>query len=136
MKTMFITRGLPGSGKSTLLKEKVKEKRFRVEADDYFMVSDVYYAFDGSQLPMAHKWCLGIVEGLCRAEVPIIGVGNTNIRKHHMSPYVGLATAYGYKVEILIPETEWAWDPEQCYYKNVHRVPLDVLVKMKDDFEW
>jgi hypothetical protein len=50
-------------------------------------------------------------------------------------PYVKAAIDYGYSVEILSPQTEWAFDPVKLAKKNAHGVPEASIRKMAQRWE-
>ena len=129
--TLYIMRGLPGSGKSTLAKQL---GGIIFSTDDFFMI-DGQYCFDGSKLGLYHNLNQRRTEDAMRQKQPVIVVDNTNIEAWQMKPYVNLADKYGYKVEIRMPETPWMWDVDKLVQHNTHKVPLEVLQKMKDSFQ-
>jgi predicted kinase len=98
--TVTILVGVPGSGKShhtaSLTGAVV------VSADHYFVeLGGGTYAFDPTKLGAAHGQCLRrYTEALQRGEAHVV-VDNTNTTLVEVSPYVSLALAYGYEVEVV-----------------------------------
>lgn len=129
--TLYIMRGLPGSGKSTLAKNL---GGVIFSTDDFFMING-HYCFDGSKLGIYHKLNQKRTEEAMQRKEPVIVVDNTNIQVWQMKPYVNLADQYGYKVEIKMPDTTWMWDIDKLAQCNTHKVPLEVLQKMKESFQ-
>lgn len=131
--TMFIMRGLPGSGKSTLAK-KIAELHDAVicSADDFFMKGDVY-DFNPRMLHAAHATCQekarkSLVEG------KHVVIDNTNVRLRELKTYFEIAENTNSFIIIYQPDTPWAFDVEECFKRNTHNVPRDVIQRMKD--EW
>jgi len=129
--TLYIMRGLPGSGKSTLAK---KLGGLIFSTDDFFMVNGEY-CFDGSKIGLYHGLNRKRTEEAMQSKEPVIVVDNTNIEAWQMKPYVNLADQYGYEIEIKMPNTPWMWDIDKLVQYNTHRVPLEVLQKMKASFQ-
>ena len=128
---LIIMRGLPGSGKSTTAK---MLDGYIASTDDYFMLGKAYL-FDPSLLFNAHVWNQDRVEKgmrLCRS--PII-VDNTNIRLNDMKPYIKLAEIYNYEIEVKESDAPWKNIPEICFNHCTHKVPLEKIVKMYNQWE-
>ncbi len=133
-KSLFLVRGLPGSGKSTFAKHIWNDYAI-CEADQYFIdKSTGEYKFDASKLKDAHAWCQEQVEIRMKDNAvnpqyyPEIVVSNTSTMEWEMQPYMDLANKYGYTVFSLIVENRHNGN-------NVHGVPADKIVQMKDRFE-
>jgi predicted kinase len=125
MKELFLLRGVPGAGKSTLAKSL---GGMHIESDKYFMDGDEY-KFDPSKLKDAHAWCQFIVEEeMNYLKEERIVVSNTFTQEWEMQPYYDLAEKYGYRVYSLIVENRHG-------NKDVHNVPEEKLVQMKQRFE-
>lgn len=62
-------------------------------------------------------------------------VDNTNTTWKEILPYVELAKAFGYDVEIMEPDTAWKFDVSECFKRNTHKVPLESIQKMFDRWE-
>lgn len=132
MKELFLLRGLPGSGKSTLAESLTGGSFF--EADRFFLDEKGEYRFDASKLKDAHKWCQDRVEAIMKGSgthihpANRIVVSNTFTQAWEMQPYYDLAKKYGYRVYSLIVENRHGG-------VNVHRVPEEKLIQMKQRFE-
>ena len=128
-KTVIIMRGLPGSGKSTYARR--EHPNAWVVSADYFFVRDGVYRFDATQLGAAHNMCFRSAMAGCQADCPIIVVDNTNTTRAEYTPYVALARAFGYAVELV-----WVQAPVAlCAARNTHGVPLNVIQNMARRFE-
>ena len=59
-------------------------------------------------------------------------VDNTNIEAWECNPYVIMAQEFGYRVEFVRSNTVWRNDVEECFKRNIHKVPKEVIQSMKD----
>jgi len=126
MKELILLRGLPGSGKSTLAQLFGTANHY--EADMYFTNAAGEYKFDPTGLRSAHEWCRYLVMvAMGKGEERIV-VSNTFTQEWEMQPYFDLAKEYGYQVHSIIVENRHGG-------VNVHGVPEEKLVQMKDRFE-
>ena len=106
MKKALLMQGVSGSGKSTFVKGLVDNHRqgnhaascVVCSADDYFGED---YAFDPAKLGEVHAACLKKFVGGVMAGVELVIVDNTNCSTIELAPYVSLAQAFGYEVEIV-----------------------------------
>lgn len=126
---LILIRGIPGSGKSTYAKTLsgfiASSEHF--EADMFWMLKDGSYAFDMKKIAYAHKWCLAkVIEALQREWISCVIVSNTFTTTKEMQPYIDLAKDYNVPVSIVEMKTQ---------YQNIHNVPEDVLIKMKNRWE-
>lgn len=141
---VFILRGLPGSGKSTWAARKLEEypdhfTRPRIRsADDYFQTRDGY-KFDPTKLQEAHNECLlcytkDICDGYYKADkynqFDII-LDNTNTTALEIAPYLRVAQAFGWDVEIV----EFPCTLHDSLSRNIHDVPLRTIERMRDRME-
>ncbi len=125
MNVLFIIRGIPGSGKSTLAELVSKTA---IAADDYFIDSAGNYNFDPSRLKEAHEYCQNRTRDCMIDGEPTIAVANTFTQEWEMKPYVELANEFGYMVHTIVVENRHGG-------KNIHGVPDEVLVRMRNRFE-
>jgi len=136
MKTVYLMFGLPGSGKSTKVQEISKNSLvFSIHStDDYWIRPDGYYDWNPARIKEAHEWNFReyshSVEGNYGYLIDTIIVDNTNLRFGDAKRYIDKATAEGYTVVLVEPETPWRYDAEECAVRNVHRVPLETIKKM------
>lgn len=135
-KEMIIMRGLPGSGKSTLAIKLANEKTSSVilSTDDTFMAGQ-WYLWCPEGLYYAHRLTQLKTTEACHREIERIIIDNTNIKHVHYDSYIEIATTYGYKIRIQMPETSWAWNIHECAVKNRHGVPLEAIQKMAENFQ-
>lgn len=140
MKKVLIMRGVPGSGKSTYAAKQIEDaqaKGIRTEvcsADDYFVDEDGVYQFDATQLGAAHARSFKLF-ALAVTLPPdgdfLVVVDNTNVRTWEVAPYVQLARAYGFEVEIV----RFTIDPALAASRNVHGVPVGAVLRMSKSVE-
>jgi len=154
---MVILRGLPGSGKSTLAESLVKADPWRIvppgptwssgealSTDDFFIVDEGEYRFDPTKLAEAHGWNQTRTDTsllLMRHNDANLVIDNTNIRLWEFRPYVLKADRAGVEVTVIGPDTHpqlfapWALDPEECFRRNSHGVPLETIRLMASSWE-
>ena len=154
---MVILRGLPGSGKSTLAESLVKADPWRIvppgptwssgealSTDDFFIVDEGEYRFDPTKLAEAHGWNQNRTDNsllLMRHNDANLVIDNTNIRLWEFRPYVLKADRAGVEVTVIGPDTHpqlfapWALDPEECFRRNSHGVPLETIRHMASSWE-
>lgn len=121
----IILSGIPGSGKSTFAGE--ADKRVVCSADDFFMV-DGKYCFDFRKLGEAHGSCLRkFIECVSRGE-SVVYVDNTNTTVLELAPYMAIANAYNYKIELVT----FLCDPEIAAKRNKHGVPYAACLAMNN----
>lgn len=107
MKTgkVIILRGPSGCGKSTYRRNMLDTERIVFcSSDTYFTTEEHGYVFDPAKLGEAHGHCLREfiweVSGVGGSSPPVVVVDNTNTTIVEIAPYVAIAEAYGYEVEI------------------------------------
>jgi predicted kinase len=125
MKKLILLRGLPGSGKSTLAQSFSEARHY--EADQYFVDESGNYNFDATKLKEAHEWCRNNVENTMSFGKDVV-VSNTFTQEWELQAYLDLAKKYDYQVHSLIVENRHNG-------VNLHGVPEEVLLKMKNRFE-
>jgi hypothetical protein len=111
---VVLMSGISGAGKDTYIKERFVQRPIDVNlvaqvcsADDYFMRNGVY-TFAPHLLPNAHAKCLRDFTEVVttpfswRDTLPYnLVVNNTNLTTEELAPYVALAAAYGFPVELV-----------------------------------
>ena len=128
MTTLTLIRGLPGSGKSTLAKSMLRKNfldTVHVEADMYFIDNTGKYVFDRTKLSEAHEWCLNYAQDAMQDGENVI-VSNTFTTYAEMRPYVKLALAMDFKLEVLTCTGN---------YGSIHDVPQEAIDRMMDRWE-
>jgi predicted kinase len=130
MKTLIILRGIPGCGKTTFAHflEEELDGCLAFAADDYFTDIEGNYNWDSNKIWEAHAFCKRRVLSAMEIELPKIVVHNTNTTPKEMKDYYELASTHGYRVISLIVENRHG-------STNVHKVPEEVLEKMKGRFD-
>jgi predicted kinase len=127
---VILMAGIPGSGKTHYTNNKLGAHE-SVSADAGFVGSDGVYRFDPARLGAAHGDCLrAFVSALMKGAETVV-VDNTNTTAIEMAPYVALAAAYGYVVEIV----RFACDPAVAAARNVHGVPERACRAMAERLE-
>jgi predicted kinase len=126
-KKVILLRGISGAGKSTYT-----SKHFPgavvCSADQYFISPDGNYKFDPEKLGSAHGSCKRKFKKALEANDPLIVVDNTNTTLWEMQPYIQLAAAHGYDVDVIRLEVS----PELAASRNLHGVPPEAIKKMQD----
>lgn len=118
---LLLIRGLPGSGKSTLAKKYKKEENYiHIESDMYF-IDNGEYKFDYSKIKEAHEWCQYNTRILLLENKNVV-VSNTFIKLWELNPYLKMSKHI--KIITCIGN-----------YGNIHNVPIDVLDRMKNNYE-
>lgn len=143
MRKVVVLSGLSGSGKSTYARNLIldhlgikvgdevtldqilavmpdDDQRCTISycsADRYFM-KDGVYNFNPAELPAAHSSCILAYVSALLEEKELIIVDNTNTTAVELSPYMALAPAYDYEVEIITLRCSLAMAAE----RNVHGV--------------
>jgi len=122
---VLILSGPPGYGKSTYVEALNCDKQV-VSADTFFM-KDGVYCYSPLQVGEAHRACLRlfnlVASGTGFQKPDLLIVDNTNVSLVEMAPYIRIAQAYGYEVEI---------HAFRVLRKNVHGVPHTKVLQMSD----
>lgn len=143
MKKVVLMVGVPGSGKSTIANTIVNECGYGgVVSADKYMVDNGNYEFKIERLARCHANCLhdfaeilhyhaedaaaGVIDSL-------IIVDNTNLNNIERAPYVSLALAYGYNVEICFVQTSLSY--AELAARNVHGVSVGSIARMFQNME-
>jgi predicted kinase len=123
MKTLYLICGPSGSGKTTFAKKLKQEKgiKFHFEADDWMKDKFGIYYFDPENLYFCHRACRSSTQQAMEYGEDVI-VSNTTLTKKEAKPYVDLAKAYGYNIEI---------HHMTGTFKNEHGVPDWKVEEMK-----
>lgn len=143
---VIIMQGASGSGKSTYV-SKIEGRTNVCSADHFFMV-DGEYKFDPTKLGEAHASCmrdfLFALETAVQYQnaaldcgdddygIDAVIVDNTNTTQVEMAPYVAVAAAYGFPVEIVRCVAPAA----VCAKRNTHGVPVgacEAMIKRMQD---
>ena len=116
----IILIGPSGSGKSTYAK---KIGHTIVSADDYFM-RDGKYCFEASKLSEAHGDCLRDYIDAIQWNTSVI-VDNTNTTIAEVAPYIAIAQAYDYDIEVVVMPFVGL---QTFVERNVHGVPEVTII--------
>jgi predicted kinase len=129
---LILLRGLPGSGKSTLakiiLQNRLGDEPEVLSADDFFVNNEGEYVFDVTKLKEAHNYCQFRCSERMRQQKAKIVVANTFTQEWEMKPYFDMAERYNYRIHTVVVENRHGGN-------NIHEVPDDKLIIMKDRFE-
>lgn len=128
---VILMAGVPGSGKTHYVNALGLTRESVVSADNYFVGSDGVYRFDPTKLGAAHGDCLRGFVGALMKGLETMVVDNTNTTVVEMAPYVALAAAYGYAVEIV----RVVCDPAVAAARNTHGVPERAVRAMAERLE-
>ncbi|XP_017785673.1 PREDICTED: uncharacterized protein LOC108568847 [Nicrophorus vespilloides] len=142
IKVLIMLRGLPGSGKSYLANKIVQESIGNnctlsdhiLSADDYFY-SNGNYKYDGKYITEAHRWNQTRAHRLMHDGVSPIIIDNTHTQMWEMKPYCIWGVQYGYMIEIMEPDTPWAFNERELTKRNKHAVPRSKIRDMLDRYE-
>lgn len=138
---VILMSGISGAGKDTYIKQRFQQTSKDVDlvaqvvsADDYFM-RDGVYTFSPSQLPAAHGKCLRDFVEVVSTPLSFhdtlprnLVVNNTNLTTEELAPYVALASAYGYPIELVTIHVE----PHIAAARSLHVNAIHVLKSMHD----
>lgn len=142
-KIMVILRGCPGSGKSYLAKSIMEEcgitnnyYYYIHSTDNYFYLNKKgIYLFDAEKLPEAHRWNQINVLHVAREGLTPIVIDNTNTQMWNMQDYVKIAVCAGYEIEVMEPDTFWAYNVSYLAKKNHHCVPKEKIKLILEKYE-
>ncbi|XP_060865115.1 NEDD4-binding protein 2 isoform X2 [Metopolophium dirhodum] len=134
-KVLVLMRGCPGSGKSYQATNILNSCYKNANIDDFIFSADKFftkkyngqYCFNRTKLSEAHEWAFQKFQTAIRLEVTPVIVDNTNCEVWEMENYTKVAVNNGYWIEIVEPNTEWAWDRMELFKKNVHSVSYDSI---------
>ncbi|CAI6366033.1 unnamed protein product [Macrosiphum euphorbiae] len=142
-KVLVLMRGCPGSGKSYQATNILNSCYKNANIDDFIFSADKFfikknngqYRFDRTKLFEAHEWAFQKFQTAIRLEVTPVIIDNTNCEVWEMEKYTKVAVNNGYWIEIVEPNTEWAWDGIELFKKNEHSVPYDSIVSSIHRYE-
>lgn len=126
--------GLPGSGKSYKARQiQEQDGGIILSTDSIFdveMGNKKVYLWNRQALREAHHVnmikCLTATE---REITPII-IDNTNLTEKERESYKRIAEVAGYTFKIVKADMPWSNDPEACFRKCTHEVPLETIYSM------
>ena len=126
MASLTLIRGLPGSGKTTMAKQMLEGGLVDVhfEADQYFE-KDGEYKYIPEEIRSAHEWCQASAHSCLELGQRVV-VSNTFTQKWEMLPYMLMAEQLECDIKIIVTRGE---------YKNIHNIPEEVMIKMKERWE-
>jgi predicted kinase len=128
---LLVIRGLPGSGKTTLA-HTLSPHVFA--ADDYFMVNGEYQ-YDRSKISLAHTKCYEDTTLALKEKRPLVIVTNVFQKKHTIARYAKLASECGYKF-FVVDLFDQNYNDMELAARNVHRVPIEEIARMRRDWEF
>lgn len=109
---------------------------YRIKEADKFFTYDSKYQWNGEFIRHAHQWCLAeAIRHLFIIDDDLVIVSNTFTRISEMQPYIVLAEQHNLQLEVVEPTTSWAKDPEECFRRNTHNVPLETIQRMLNRWE-
>lgn len=135
---VIIMMGFPGSGKSHYAKSLPGNNRI-VSSDHYFTDVDGNYNWTIKEAHKGHEDCMRRFIEWARNTwfnnidcIDNIIVDNTNVRVFDSAPYIIIAKAYGFDVEVKYLDT----DITVAKSRNVHNVPDVAYERMQKNFEF
>lgn len=149
MNKLTLMRGISGQTKSTVARQIALENEAKgiitaILSTDSVWQSDIYNMkdrfetesfFNADSLGLAHKVNQAKCAIALSRKIPYIIIDNTNLSwENEMEPYVKMALAAGYEVDVVEPRPAWFGDLEEHFKRNVHAVPREVLKKQLDRF--
>lgn len=110
MDKVIILSGASGAGKTTEANRLETtltadgETVLIVSAQNFFLDEETgEYEFNPTKLEEAHGECLyDFTEALRGEDITVLIVDNANLTENEIAPYLRLATAYGWDVEIVV----------------------------------
>ena len=134
--TIILMRGLSGSGKSTLARKLAADKNgVVISADDYFTTKEGAYLYDRRRIRCAHQDAQKRIDSALSKGAKYIVIDNTHITHRDMDEYLKIAAHHDALVELVQPQTPWAWNTNECARRNVHGVSADVIRSMNDRYQ-
>ncbi len=145
MNKLVIMRGLPGDGKSTKANAiandigKQGKRAIILSTDDIISAKSEWpedgYLFCLDYHGKAHELNQSKTKEACRRGIDCVIVDNTNTVWRECKPYFDIAKEFNYKVVLEHSNAYWAGQPEECFNKTTHNVPLETIKKMKARFQ-
>jgi hypothetical protein len=137
MNQVVILRSLPGGGKTSLIPFIEKEygvPAFICSADHFHYFGKEHtpenYNFSLENLSIAHKTCKNKFLEALNYNEPLVIVDNTNIKFDEYNWYFQEAIRKNYNVIFYTIKCS----VEESFNSNVHKVPLEVIQRMKETF--
>jgi len=142
-KVMVIMRGCAGSGKSyqatnilNLCYKNANVDEFIFSADKFFINKRTgQYHYNRKNLTYAHNCAYEKAQIAVQREITPVIIDNTNTQAWEMENYIILAVNNGYWIEIIEPNTEWAWDGIELSKRNIHTVPYNCIMLALNRYE-
>jgi predicted kinase len=129
-KRIVILRGIPGAGKSTYTQKHFPDA-IVCSADNFFVNKQTgEYKFKPELIGHAHNACRRKFEQAIKTKEPLIVVDCTNTMLKEFQPYIQLAQANDYEVEVVRLQVS----PETSATRNLHGVPLKNILKIQQRF--
>ena len=75
----------------------------------------------------AHEFSQKAAETAAAEGRPMIVIDNTNIKAWEYKKYLSIAKQYNYSIVFMLPQTPWAWDPEELAKRTQHGLTLEIL---------
>nr|XP_058132967.1 NEDD4-binding protein 2-like 1 [Dasypus novemcinctus] len=136
-KRLYLLRGLPGSGKTTLARQLQHDfpKALIFSTDDFFFREDGAYEFNPDLLEEAHEWNQKRARRAMSAGASPVIIDNTNLHAWEMQPYAAMALENNYEVIFREPDTRWKFNVQELARRNIHGVPREKILRMKEHYE-
>jgi predicted kinase len=142
-KIMWIMRGLPGSGKSTKAKMIADSARQIYKCDSIILSTDDIisgrngegYLYCPDYHAQAHALNQLKAREACKKGIQCVIIDNTNTKWDEMKPYFAIAKEFDYNVKLEEPDTDWKDDPNECFHRTTHNVPLKTIEAMAKRYQ-
>ena len=121
--TVYLITGPSGSGKSTFAATRFPDLP-RFEADDFFMVGDVY-AYNRDLIKQAHDSCFAKTKQALSEGLSVV-VSNTMTKNWEVNRYVDLCKDLGVDYKVF---------EMTGLFQNVHDIPESIVQAQADRFE-
>lgn len=139
MKKLILMRGVPGSGKSYKARQILDAHPSPLKAicstDDFRCHTDGIYKYDGKQNGYMHGKNHALVAHLISLDYDLIIVDNTNTTWREMRKYAMMGIMADYQIELVEPNTHWAYEADECAVRNRHGVPIDAIRIMLNRYQ-
>lgn len=142
MKKVIVMVGLPGSGKTTYVHRELLRQlpnAYIFSADQYMVDGVGNYEFNPNKLgnclnDFTHAMMAQHEDAAAGVIDSVLIVDNTNLTNVERAPYISLALAFGYEVDVITVQAQ-GLSMADLAKRNVHGVSEETLQRMVDKYE-